>query len=491
MVGNQRAQSTNIAGRLFNYARNVLTIFGIALAVAAAILIAVFTIVEFAGGLHNPYIPVLAYLVLPVVLLLGLVLIPVGMVLRRRGLVRQGTSIEERSRYPLLDFNDPQLRRVSTAVLSLIALSAVVLASTSYLAVEHMDTVEFCGTVCHTVMRPEYNAYEASPHARVTCVECHIGPGASWFVRAKVDGLRQVWKTMWNTFHRPIPSPVKTLRPAREVCESCHWPDKHHGDKVRTFARFAQNAANTPSFSVLLLKTGGGRLDLGRHGGIHWWHIYSDNRIRYVAGDERREEIVWVELTTPDGEVRAYARDGDELPPPSELEDQARVMDCIDCHNRPTHLFEEPSRAIDAVLEGQADLRQLPYFKRQALKAIKGPYETHDEGVEKVRAALVSYYESEHPQLSRDRSDLVARGAEWAASVYDRSFFPEMNTDWETHPNHIGHEESPGCWRCHDDEMTTADGEHVIGQDCELCHAILIEDVQTEPNLAELLTSAE
>jgi hypothetical protein len=231
-------------------------------------------------------------------------------------------------------------------------------------------------------------------------------------------------------------------------------------------------------------------LDLGQHGGIHWWHIYSDNRIRYVAEDERREAISWVELTTPDGHVRTYTREDEELPDQAELERQARVMDCIDCHNRPTHLFQEPSRAMDTVLESDPELLKLPYYKGQSLKAIRRSYENHDEGVSAVRLAVETYYEQEHPDIFEESKDLVIRAGAAAASVYDRSFFPEMNTDWETHPNHIGHEEFPGCWRCHDDELVTPGGEHVIEQDCELCHGFLLEDVPSKPDFAELLSGS-
>jgi hypothetical protein len=178
------------------------------------------------------------------------------------------------------------------------------------------------------------------------------------------------------------------------------------------------------------------------------------------------------------------------MPDVAELERQARVMDCIDCHNRPTHLFQEPSRAIDAVLESDPELVRLPYYKAQALKAIKRSYETHDEGISTVRIAVETYYEQEHPDMFENHTDLVIRAAAAAASVYDRSFFPEMNTDWETHPNHIGHEDFPGCWRCHDDELATRGGEHVIEQDCELCHGFLLEDIPSKPDFEELLSGS-
>jgi hypothetical protein len=479
-------RSDNTA-RLFNLAHNGTTLAGIALTTVSGLAIVTFLIVNLLGGLEeSPYIGMFAYVILPFIFVVGLLLIPLGMHLRRRRLLRSGVTDEELSAYPKLDFNDPRLRRLATAFLGLTAANAVILGSISFLAVEYSETVTFCGQTCHTVMQPEYTAYSGSPHSRVACVDCHIGPGASWFVRSKLDGLRQVWHTFRNTYHRPIQTPLETLRPARETCEQCHWPNKHHGDKLRVFARFSSDEANTPSYTAMLLKTGGGSLDLGSHGGIHWWHIYSDNRIRYIAGDERREEIVWVELTTPSGEVRVYSRDDAKAPATDEVEQKARIMDCIDCHNRPTHLFREPDWAIDDILERDSDLRTLPFFKREAVRAVKGDYPSHAEGVAAVHQAIVDFYRKQSPKLSATDSDLVERGAAAAAETYGRTVFPAMKTNWETHPNHIGHETSPGCWRCHDDEMTTADGQHVIPMDCDTCHVFLVEDATERPDLAAL-----
>ena len=481
--------SRDLRGRLLNYANNPLTMVGIVLTTVSALLIVIFTLIELASGFRNPYVGILAFLILPAIFVIGLILIPPGMLRRRQRLRRSGATEVELSAYPKLDFNNVQLRRVGAAILGLTALNAVILGASSFLAVEHMDTVEFCGEACHTVMQPEYTAYQQSPHSRVACVKCHIGPGASWFVRSKVDGLRQVWHTTLGTFSQPITTPIVDLRPARETCEQCHWPEKHHGDKLRIFSRYAEDEANTPSYTALVLKTGGGSLDLGQHGGIHWWHIYSDNRIRYYSSDTSRLEIAWVELVTADGEQRVYTRDGEELPPEDVIEDKVRVMDCIDCHNRPTHLFNVPSKAMDGLLERHPELRDLPYFKRQAVAAIEAEYPTHSAGVEEVRSAIERFYTDEVPDLAARRADLVEKGAAAAAGIYGRSAFPEMKTNWETHPNHIGHDDFPGCWRCHDGEMATADGEHMIPIDCENCHVFLVEDSPTPPVLAELLSS--
>jgi len=482
---------TSLLGRAFNYANNGLTITGTILVTLSALAIIIFLAAEFSGGMRNPYSGIFAYLILPVVFVAGLILIPIGMARRRRRLIAEGVSEAARARYPRLDFNDPHLRKIATVVLLLTAVNAVIFGFTSYKAVDYSESTSFCGETCHTVMQPEATAYEESPHSRVACVECHIGPGAEWYVRSKLDGLRQVWKTAFDTFHRPVGTPLQTLRPARETCEECHWPAKHYGDKVRVFARFDTDEANTPSYTAMVLKTGGGRLDLGQHGGIHWWHIYSDNRIRYYATDERREEIGWVELTTPDGEVHTYTREGEELPPQEVIEAEARVMDCIDCHNRPTHLFKVPSKAIDDRMLAREQLASLPYFKREALATIEGEYPTHEAGKTAVYEAMVSFYEENYPELASDQRELVEEGAREAAGVYGRSVFPEMDTNWETHPNHIGHDDFPGCWRCHDEELATADYEHVISIDCEMCHTFPVEGSEEPPEITAMITGEE
>ncbi len=482
----EQSRLHQILGPVFNYANNPVSIVGIVITTVSGLSIIAFLLMELAGSVRNTYVGLFAYVILPAIFVFGLILIPVGMGLRRRRLLLEGVSAEDRSRYPRLDFNDSRLRRLGTVVIGLTAVNALIFGITSLMAVEHLESVEFCGTTCHAVMEPEHASYQDSAHSRVACVECHIGPGASWFVRSKLDGLRQVWSTIRDTYERPISTPLHTLRPARETCEQCHWPAKHYGDKIRVFARYASDEANTPTYTAMLLKTGGGSLDLGRHGGIHWWHSY-DNQIRFIS-DEKRQDVSWVELTTTDGEVRVYTREDDEPPPPEALA-SARLMDCVDCHNRPTHLMAIPSQALDEVLEIRPELAALPFFKRQALAAIGNDgYPTHAEGVAAVREALLAYYHESYPDVWRERKQVVESGADAAAKVYARSYFPEMETSWETHPNHIGHEDFPGCFRCHDEELATADGEHVISFDCENCHAFLVEDSATPPDLAAMIS---
>jgi len=474
--------------RLANYAKNPLTVLGFGLTTLSGLTLVVFLALEVAGQVDNPYTGLFGSAFLPVIFVGGLLLMPLGILRRRRALMRSGQSADTIAKYPDLNFNDPHLRRVALVIAALTVINVVVLATSSVVGLGFMETPKFCGTVCHKVMRPEYTAYQNSPHSRVKCVQCHIGPGASWAVKSKFDGLRQVWKVATGSYAHPIPSPVHTLRPARDTCESCHWPAKHYGDKLRVIGRFAEDDKNSASFTALLLRTGGGAVGAGQpHGGIHWWHIYADNRIRYVATDPRRQEIAWVELTTPDGKRTEYTREGTNPPTPESIQQTARVMDCIDCHNRPTHLFETPAKAVDGVLQRQADLRSVPFFKREAVKAALVPYATHDEGVAGVRLNVANFYQKSYPDLVAREGKLVARAADEAAGVYDRTVFPEMDTNSKTHPNNIGHDDSPGCFRCHDGNMKASKGDRVIPNDCDTCHAILVDGSPSEPDLGQLV----
>jgi nitrate/TMAO reductase-like tetraheme cytochrome c subunit len=479
--------SSSSLARLATYAKNPLSFAGFALATLAGIGLAVFLLLQALGYVENPYLGLFGLSLLPAVFVAGLLAMPLGMLWRRRKLRKRGELPGDLPEWPRLDFNDRHVRRAFAVVVGLTVVNVILLLTSSAVAVEFMDSPKFCGTVCHKVMQPEYTAYQNSPHAHVKCVQCHIGPGTSFMVRSKFDGLRQVWKIALGTYARPIASPVHTLRPARDTCEGCHWPAKHYGDKLRLIGRFAEDEKNTPSFTALLLKTGGGAVGAGQqHGGIHWWHIYADNRIRYLASDARRQEMAWVELTTPDGQRTEFLREGTTAPSADAIARQSRLMDCIDCHNRPTHLFETPAKATDALLQRQTDLRDLPFFKREVVKAASLAYPTHEHGVAGVREAIGAFYRTSYPELAAQQSALVTRAADEAARVYDRTVFPEMKTNSQTHPSNIGHDDSPGCFRCHDGNLKNAKTGKTIPNDCDTCHGILVDSSPTEPDLTKL-----
>lgn len=444
---------------------NWVTLFGANVTTISAIVIIAFLLLGFFGLVDSPYIALMALLVLPGFFIAGLLLIPLGLWLeRRRKRALKEVEVEDTRPFPVIDFNRTTVRRVALSVVALTVINLLIVTLVSYEGVLYMDSTEFCGEVCHTVMEPEYAAYKNSPHSRVECVECHIGPGAPWFVRSKLSGMGQVIAVSLNTYERPIPTPVEDLRPSQDTCEQCHWPDRFSGDRVRVITRFEEDEANSPLKTVLVMHIGGG----WREDGIHSWHINPARETYYVASDDQRQQMNWVQVREGD-EVVEYVADGVEVDP-AEMETRKRLMDCIDCHNRPTHIFHLPAEAMDLALDhGQVD-RTIPYIKRvgtTTLQEVGDRLGSADEVVE----ALRQYYQEEYPDLYSSDRARIDDSIEAIAAIYRRNVFPKMDLAWGVYPNNIGHETFPGCFRCHDGSLSSSDG-RVIEQECTTCHAI-------------------
>jgi len=331
---------------------------------------------------------------------------------------------------------------------------------------EYMDTPEFCGQPCHAVMKPQYAAYQASPHARVACVNCHIGPGAFWMVRAKLSGVRQVFALLFNTYERPIPSPVRELRPARETCEQCHWPQKLSEDRIRVYRSFAQDERNSPQVRALAFKVGGGTIDGAT--GIHW-HIA--NKVWYLPVDEKRQEIGWVGTEDAQGQLTEYLpKERPQARSPERIQTQKRLMDCIDCHNRATHIFHSPERMVDnAIAQGKL-AADLPFIKKLAMEAFQAPNPEPASAQEKLQA-IEAFYKGSYPQLDEEGWDKVTKAIAELERLLETSSFPDMRVNWSVYPDNLGHSKSPGCFRCHGQLATTVGGqEKVIDANCNLCH---------------------
>jgi hypothetical protein len=353
----------------------------------------------------------------------------------------------------------------------------------SYKGVEYMDSAQFCGQTCHTVMAPEYAAYANSPHSRIACVECHIGPGAPWFVKAKIDGVRQVAAVAFKTYSRPIPSPVRDLRPARDTCEHCHWPQKFTGDKFLVRTKYADDEKNTPATTVLLLKIGG-RTAEGLVG-IHGRHLDTTERIEYVSTDGRRQVIPRVTYIDDAGKTVEYVSSDVPATPEQLAHGERRKMDCMDCHNRPTHAFEMPERAVDKAMGDGRISTKLPYVKREAVAALKATYADRETASRKIPAALGDFYRTKYPSVYQNDRAAVEAASEQVKAIYLRNIFPEMNVTWGVHPNNIGHEDFLGCFRCHDGKHKSSDG-RVIADDCESCHQVLALEEENPKILADL-----
>jgi hypothetical protein len=463
---------------LIQLTRNPISLLGAAITTASAVLILSLVGIELVGFPAGPYMGILAFLVLPAFFVLGLLMIPVGLFRERRAQRRAAARGEAPPSFPVLDFNRPAIRRGFLLFFAATLVNLIILATATYKGVEIMDSTAFCGRTCHSVMAPEYTAWQRSPHSRVACVSCHIGPGADWFVKSKLSGTWQVIAVTFNLYPRPIPTPIRNLRPARETCEQCHWPTKFIGDRLKVITHYDDDAANTEKKTVLLLRVGGAQGSVSR--GIHW-HVDPWVRVRYRS-DEKRERIDEVELTRADGTVTLYRGPGAGK---GEKTSEWRTMDCVDCHNRPSHIYRTPEEAIDqAIHDGLID-RSLPFVRRESLVALKRDYASHEEAVARMAAQLQTYYEKAHPDLVASRRPAIEAAGRQLGEIYARNVFPTMKIAWKYYPVHIGHQNSPGCWRCHDDEHKTADGK-AIGQDCTTCHALLATDEQNPEILKQL-----
>jgi nitrate/TMAO reductase-like tetraheme cytochrome c subunit len=461
--------------------RNRLSIFGAVLTTGSALTLVGFWVIEATASrpLH-PYAGIIFILVLPFLFLLGLLLIPIGIFFERRRLKKEGSLP---SVYPRIDLTDPNLRRFGFLVALLSLLNVIILTFSAYMGAEYMESSRFCGLTCHKVMAPEYGAYLNSPHSRVACTSCHIGPGASWAVKAKIDGVRQVVAVVFGTYSRPIPSPVHTLRPARATCEQCHWPQKFSGDKLRIITKYAEDEKNTPSKTVLLLKLGGTQASGAV--GIHGRHLADKDRISYVTADGRREVIPIVKYLDDDGKTVVFESTEIKLTEAQKAKAETRVMDCIDCHNRPTHAYQLPERAVNEAMASGAISPDLPFIRKKAVEVLKVEYSSREAAFDRIEKDLTEFYKEKYPDVYQTRRATVETSVREVQRIYGRNVFPDMRLTWGTHPNHIGHEDFLGCFRCHDGNHQAAGG-RVISQECDACHQILAQDETNPKVLADL-----
>jgi len=463
---------------LIHLANNWVSMLGVAV-VTSATVFWLFTLpTAFFGQPKNPYIGILAYLVLPGFFFGGLALIPLGIFLRRRRLV--SGELEPASLGPL-SWANREVRRLVTLVGLLTFANIVIASQLTYGAVTYMEGVQFCGTTCHTVMQPEYMAYQNSPHSRVECVQCHIGPGASWFVQSKLSGVGQVFAVMLNNYPRPIPVPVHNLRPAQDTCETCHWPQKYAADRLKIFPRYAEDETNTSTKTVLMLKLGGGNKGIG----IHGTHLGAGVKIRYAAADEQRQKIPWIQYNGP-GRQTVYTSGGT---PVDTNKLAVRDMDCLDCHNRPAHAFELPDRALDSAMFGGLIATDLPQMKKKGLELLKAVYPSREDAAVKIPKSLDDFYKQNYAGVYAQRQKDIAAAGREVLSIWERNIFPEMKVSWGRYPLNIGHTDSPGCFRCHDDDHASPDGRKV-SQDCSACHSLLSVEEGSPKILQDLGLSA-
>ena len=449
--------------------RNYISLIGGILAGTSFFVNVILLLIDFTRPSQNPYVGIVTYMVLPGMTLTGVALVLGGAAFQYFQL-RRGAHVLE---LPRLNLNDPRHRLALIGTFGFILLFLALSAVGGYESYHYTDSVQFCGQTCHTVMQPEFTAYQQSPHARVACVSCHIGPGAEWFVRAKISGAYQVYSVMFNKFSRPIPTPVHSLRPAQDTCEQCHWPAKFWGEQLASRVHFASDERNTRREVDLLIKTGGGA-DLGLASGIHT-HMNILNKIWYVATDERRQVIPWVRIQGPDGKVTEYMSKDKPLPPDALKTAEIRRMDCVDCHNRPSHRYLPPGRALDPALQFGRIATDLPFIKKVAVDAMVKPYATVADADRGIDGSIRSFYQQQYPAVLKDQEPKLRAAIAEVQRIYHQNFFPEMHVSWQAYPDNIGHKEFPGCFRCHDGNHVNGDGK-VISRACDSCHEFLVRE---------------
>ena len=446
--------------------RNTISYFGGLIIIISILLILLFLLLSFSLRRPSPYIGIFTYMIFPLFLTLGLLTFLYGLLWESRRRRRLGAK--EALPYPRLDLNNLRQRKIFTIVLAGGSLLAILLSFVGYNAYLFTDSNTFCGRLCHRVMKPEYTAYLNGPHARVLCVSCHVGSGVSWYVKSKISGVPQVFAILFRTYSTPIPVPLKNLRPARETCEECHWPEKFYGAQLMQYPYFRYNEKNTPEQVSLLVRTGGGTPNLGENAGIHW-HMAISNKVYFRATDPGLQYIPWIKIILGGGSVIVY-KDKEAKISDKELEKlPINFMDCMDCHNRPSHILYPPETAVDQAMAGGNISPKLPWIKKLALDALVKNYEDKKSPEEGIRQFIEGYYTKHLPDVLKNQKAQVDQAIDTIFAIYERNVFPTMKVNWTTYPNNIGHRNWPGCFRCHNDRHVSQKGK-VLTSACPVCH---------------------
>ena len=456
---------------------NIISLIGTLMMVVSLLFILALLVMQAMGFQGGAYLGIVTFVVLPMMFLAGVFTVPLGIWLKKRRDAKAAAEGKPVGHLPVIDLNKESTRGVLLGFMALAVPVIALAAGLTFKAVHYMDSTEFCGMACHQVMEPEHTAFQRSPHVRVGCAGCHIGPGAQWFVKAKISGSWQLIAVALDLYPRPIPTPVHSLRPANGTCEQCHWPTKFVGERLKVRTHYAEDEANTEMKTALMVKVGGKQA--GQSQGIHW-HVDPNHQVRYRA-DPTRETMYEVELTDlAEGGTKKLFKGEKAAPEGTEW----RTMDCVDCHNRASHIYRSPEFEVDLALEeGRID-RSLPYIRREGLRIItEKEYASHAEARDGIAAAVKAFYAQSYPDLAG--TPAVEQAGKALGDAYAWNNFPHMKVKWNTYPNHVGHQDSPGCFRCHDNKHKTDDGAK-IGKKCSTCHNIVAEEESNSAVLQEL-----
>jgi predicted CXXCH cytochrome family protein len=448
----------------FFYGNNWLSLLGGAITTASAMVLVGFWVVSVLGhgGSANPYLGILFDLLLPGIFVMGLVLILIGIVVRRRHLV---STDQVPNFFPEVSIHDPVFRHGLDIVVVATAINFVIVGIGCYRGVAYMDTVSFCGNTCH-VMAPENAAYHVSSHSGVACTECHVAPGTAGYVHAKVNGTKQLLMVLADHSPRPIMADHK-VPVASATCMNCHNPHVEMGDKLLVTQSFGDDAANTQTASVTVMHVGG-EDRLGHLSGIHGAHL---SKIEYMATDTTDQTIPWVRKTNPDGSTTEFIASGATVASGT----QPRVMDCIGCHNRAAHSFDTAQGALDKMMAQGSPSASLPFLHKEGLALLNAQYNSQGDAKERIGSGLAAFYRLQYPAIWNSQRTQIEGSAATLARIYATNVFPAMHVRWGTHPNNIGHTDSAGCFRCHDGGHTSKAGV-TITNDCSVCHNLVVSN---------------
>lgn len=451
---------------------NPISLLGSIISSVCSLIIVFFMIANRLFNAGGSYIGLFIYIVLPVFLIIGLILIPIGMSRRSKRIKREGEESTEL--WIKIDLRDSRQWNAIAIFIGVTILFLLLTGIGSYKAFHYTESNEFCGTLCHSVMEPEYAAYQESAHSRVTCVECHVGEGADWYVKSKLSGLYQVYSVLFNKFPTPIETPIHSLRPARETCEECHWPEKFYSYRLRNEKNFLADSANTEWNIQLKMKIGSEHAAQGLIEGIHW-HVNKDVKIEYISSSEKREYLPWVRyINEATGDTVVYQDIYETLDQAGLDTLELREMDCLDCHNRPSHQFLPPQKFTDDLIASGMIPVELPEVKSLAMQVFNLPFTDRDSGSMMIKENVMDFYNSNYPEIVDANQPLIDQAIDGFLAGYSKNIFPEMKANWDAYPNHIGHSEFNGCFRCHNGNHESVDGQ-VISRDCNLCHTILAQ----------------
>ncbi|MCP4339422.1 MAG: hypothetical protein GY799_11165 [Desulfobulbaceae bacterium] len=446
-------------------AKTPIGLFGIGLTTVCITMTVLGLLGHITGLIENPYAAIVTFLVFPSGAVFGLFLIPISGYFRRKKWFKDNINKGN----VIIDFGKKSHRKTVVLFLVLSVVNLTVFSLVVYEAYHFTESDFFCGAICHTVMDPEYTAYQRSPHAKVGCVSCHIGSGAEWYVKAKLSGLRQVKAVLDGSYSTPIPAPVEHLRPAQDTCEACHWPEKFHGKKVKQFVSYTNDDQENPDIQEVALHIGGRNPLTDTFEGIHW-HVSNNVKVEYESLDEKRTSIGRIKVTKPSGVTEEYTPDGSA--PEGDVVSW-RTMDCVDCHNRPTHVYDDLEEKVDLGLHSKKIDSTIPGIREDGLTVLQKEYVSRDEAKEQIVETLLALQAERHgPEfVAENEQTLIASGAYLLAAYMD-NVWPNMNVTWGTYKGHNGHQNEDdgfGCFRCHDEEHETEFGK-TISQSCDLCH---------------------